>query len=77
MTMREKIARAMVGTHATLLEWEQIDPVIRGYWTRLADAALGAMAEPTEAMIRAGEDAWADGETTDIYRAMIGAGGNE
>lgn len=46
-------------------------------YLREADAALAAMTEPTEAMVKAGEDAWTDGETKDIYQAMIGAAGYE
>ena len=48
-------------------------PEIQGFWLDLADAALSALAKPTEAMLDAGEDA--DISVRDAWDAMIGAAG--
>lgn len=79
MTMREKMARAIFEGPPS--EWDRMDPIIRGACFRQADAALSALAEPTEAMIigaiNAYEDVLADGGSDlsyhDLFRAMIHA----
>lgn len=70
MTMREKMARAM---HAADLggEWPVNDPAMMDAYLGHADAALSALAEPTEAMLRAVEFGDAEG----IWNAMICAAG--
>jgi len=72
MDMREKIARAMFGTSASLASWEELLPEIQGFWLDLADAALSAMEEPTEAMVDAGTRAYDEGDGEyGIFCAMI------
>lgn len=71
MDMREKMARAMFGTSASLASWEELLPEIQGFWLDLADAALSAMEEPTEAMVDAGDELLAGGDAWDIFCAMI------
>lgn len=68
MNMREKMARAMHrrsdrGHH----DWGDEHPNVRREFTAMADAALSAMEEPTEAMMRAA--VWNDAES--VWRAMI------
>lgn len=71
MTMREKMARAM---HAADLggEWPVNDPAMMDAYLGHADAALSALAEPTEAMLRAGSEKLA---IQNVWSAMIGAAG--
>lgn len=60
MTMREKIARAIFdryASHAMPLgnpEWNQQEEYRQQQFFGLVDAALDALMEPTEAMIKAG-----------------------
>lgn len=68
MNMRERMARAM---HAALYSWESLSPRQQADYLAMADAALSALAEPTEAMLRAVEFGDAEG----IWCAMIGAAG--
>lgn len=72
MNMREKMARAMFGTSASPASWEELLPEIQGFWLDLADAALSAMEEPTEAMLRDGDMAACSFKgIAGIWRAMI------
>jgi hypothetical protein len=70
MNMREKMARAIFEGPPS--EWDRMDPIIRAACFRQADAALAALEEPTEAMMKAGTYAYIDREGEwGIYRAMI------
>jgi hypothetical protein len=73
MNMRERMARAM---HAALYSWESLSPRQQADYLAMADAALSALAEPTEAMVDAAWAAFkANGTAKEIFRAMIGATG--
>lgn len=79
MNMRERMARAIF--EGPPHEWDRMDPIIRGACFRQADAALSALAEPTEAMVIGARNRYPDGDNSgptlyhDIFRAMIGAAG--
>ena len=83
MIMREKIGRAMFATSASRLHWEEIGPIVQGFWLDLADAALVALEEPTDAMVRAAlaaehkDDEWAKTIPCYIWCAMIRGAQNE
>ena len=79
MTMREKMARAMFA----VADDPDFGPDTAPSWLyerylAMADAALAALEEPTEAMLEAGWDAFqANGTGADIFRAMIVAAKGE
>jgi len=83
MTMREKMARAMAEKDGK--EWAPMSERFRDAYYDHADAALSALAEPTEAMIigaiNAYEDVLADRGNDlsyhDIFRAMIAKAGDD
>jgi hypothetical protein len=73
MNMRERMAQAMMAEAKPDLEWDDLMPETQDAYRRLADAALSAMAEPTDEMWEAGyRSDYFPGST---WRAMIGAAG--
>lgn len=76
MTMREKLARSIAAVQ--MRPWEASGRIYKEECLAMADAALAALGEPTEAMVRAGTDAYDDGEGEwGIWRAMLGAAKGE
>lgn len=70
MTMREKMAIEMA-KKAGARDWDAMSEMFRASWLGLADAALVALEEPTEAMVEAG---YGEADYPDeTWRAMIGA----
>jgi hypothetical protein len=81
MNMRERMARAIWAMEHPLTAWERAPKWMQDRYRDYADAALSALAEPTEAML------WAalsrpiapQASTSDLhrllFRAMIGAAG--
>jgi hypothetical protein len=74
MNMREKMARAMHRrSDRGHCDWGDEHPNVRREFTAMADAALSAMEEPTEAMV------WAalsrpiapQASTSDLYRLLF------
>jgi len=72
MTMIERVARAMLATGP--LTWDQIHPKSQSDYIKMARAAIAAMREPSEAMIK--EGAYGSGEDSagvacGAWKAMI------
>lgn len=77
MNMREKMAIEMA-KKAGARDWDAMSEMFRASWLGLADAALVALEEPTEAMRKEGERVlWIGGIPNEIFRAMIGAAKGE
>ena len=79
MTMREKMARAILAKADPKTAWDDMPDIARERAFGLTDAALSALEEPTEAMVRAAPCRTLDRRDTgpthyhDIFRAMIRA----
>lgn len=73
MNMREKIARAMHAKRGGYLAWDNLPLLEQSLYLEAADAALAALEEPTEAMLRAENDFVPTGTQADLFRAMIRA----
>ena len=72
MTMREKMARAILRVSGDYdCEWDELTAIGQSNFLAMADAALAALEEPTEAMLDAGDDAV--DYARDAWDAMIGA----
>jgi len=73
MDMREKMARAMFPDKNCFgVTWDNAPIWLCKRYLGMADVALSAMEEPTEAMVGAGTRAYDEGDGEyGIYRAMI------
>lgn len=72
MNMREKMARAIVAKIAPGMVFDEMPPEAQERACGMADAALSAMEEPTEAMVEAGTRAYDEGDGEyGIYSAMV------
>ncbi len=84
MTMREKVARALLKSQWPTVTWDNC--MAKEPWFHSADAALSALETPDEGMVEAGKAAWelqpqwvesgpgSDGlrdDITIVYTAMI------
>ena len=72
--MIERVAKA-IWDSTEVYDWAEADKIIRGLVVRSARAAIQAMREPTDEMVKAGmpaKDACPQG-VADIYWSMIGA----
>ncbi|MCW5615841.1 MAG: hypothetical protein KIT32_12030 [Rhodocyclaceae bacterium] len=80
MDMVERVARALhkVETAAICADFDAQDAYMQEYWFESARAALAALREPTEAMIRAGNNCLVlcddrDDRAALVFSAMIDA----
>lgn len=78
MTMIDKVARAMHASAGIMLPWDALKDSDRQHLLTHAGAAIEAMREPTEEMIKAGrgdaDEEWiTDGDLIETHQSMIDA----
>ena len=74
--MVEKVAKALIEQIGSPFTWEEMEPPIRRLWCNHARAAIRALMEPTEEMLKAGETTRHSrlmNMTHNIWQAMLKA----
>lgn len=67
----EICAKAMAEAEGDIIDGEWAGEATKRLWMRRAEAAITAMREPTEAMLKAGHYAAVEGDPSGVWQAMI------